>query len=182
MADGIRVNMSDEEAKSEDRSPLPAGQFHYKFTDFAIAFVKDTKGNGEPNKNAGKPYINFELTVQDGQYAGRKDWTNAMCFDGALYTIAQILKALGYEGLTIDERTGKAKSGELIIPDTAEFYIGKDIMGRRGTAKNDRNEDGSPRIQLRGFSKYTGQSSEVAKTPGAQVTAKQTAKAGSVLP
>ncbi len=169
--DGFRVNMSDQEAKSADREPLPGGKFHYKITDMDIMAVKDTNANGDPNKNAGKPYINFEFTVQDGPYAGRNDWTNAMCFEGALYTISQICKALGMN--VVPDKP-------FVIPRDRKFYIGKDIWGRRGTARNDKNEDGSPRIQLRGFSEYKGGTSEVAK--GAKATTKQTASSGSVLP
>jgi hypothetical protein len=151
---GIRVNLSDEEARSQDREPLPAGKFHYKITDMEVMFVKPG------GKNEGKPYINFEFTVQDGKYAARKDWTNAMCFDGALYTISQILKALDFSIPVGPD--GRATGGALTVPDSREFYIGRDIWGRRGTSKNDKNDDGSPRIQLRGFSKYEGGTSEAA--------------------
>jgi hypothetical protein len=168
--DGIRVNLSDEEARSQDREPLPSGKFHYKITDMDLMFVK------AGGKNEGKPYINFEFTVQDGNYTTRKDWTNAMCFEGALYTISQILKALGHP-INVGP-DGKFKGGELVIPTAREFYIGKDIWGRRGTNKNDRNEDGTLRIQLRGFSKYEGGTSDSsAATPAS--AAKQPA---SVLP
>jgi hypothetical protein len=154
--------MTEQEAKSADREPLPAGKYHFKITDMEVMFVK------EGSKNAGKPYINFEFTVQDGKYETRKDWTNAMCFDGALYTISQILKALEHP---------LPKDGKLVIPNAREFYVGKDIWGRRGTSKNDKNDDGSLRIQLRGFSKYDGGAS----APGA--TSSTPAKASaSVLP
>jgi hypothetical protein len=174
--DGIRVNISDKESASQDREPLPAGKFHFKITNMEIAFVKELNAQGNSNKNAGKPYINFEFTVQDGKYATRKDWTNAMCFEGALYTISQILKALGHPvPMGAD---GKPKSGELVIPDKPHFYIGKDVWGRRGTSDKDRNPDGTLRVQLRGFSKYEGGASETTTTAG-----KQPAAAGSsVLP
>lgn len=158
---GIRVNVSDQEAKSQDREPLPKGKFHYKFTDMEVMFVKETGADGSPNKNAGKPYLNLELTVQDGPFSGRKDWTNAMCFEGALYTISQILKALGYD-FPINSQ-GKAVGGELDIPDDPSFYIGKDIWGRRDISRGkDKkpilDDSGEPRIQLQGFSRYvTGQ-------------------------
>lgn len=166
QVEGIRVNMTDKEATSADREVLPVGKFHYKFTDMEVKFVK------EGSKNAGKPFIAFELTVQDGKYAARKDWTNAMCFDGALYTISQICKALGMDV--------PPNGGGFQIPVAREFYIGKDIWGRRGTQDKDRNEDGSLRIQLRGFSKYDGGVSEVAATG---TPSSPTAKKGaSVLP
>jgi hypothetical protein len=139
---GIRVNMSAEEAKSEARLDLPAGKFHLKITDMEIKFTSQAA------KNAGKPYINFEFTIQDGQYAGKKDWTNAMCFEPALYTISQILKALGM----------KVTAGALTIPDAREFYIGKDIWGIRRLNKKNKNADGEvePRIELTGFVAYEG--------------------------
>jgi hypothetical protein len=174
--DGIRVNISDKESASQDREPLPVGKYHFKITDMEIAFVKELNGQGSPNKNAGKPYINFEFTVQDGKYTGRKDWTNAMCFEGALYTISQILKALDHPVPMGSD--GKPKSGELVIPDKSQFYIGKDLWGRRGTNDKDRNPDGTLRIQLRGFSKYEGGVSSSDATPAA----KQSVSAGSVLP
>jgi len=164
--DGIRVNMTEQEAKSTDREPLPQGKFHYVITEMEIMFVKEMGADG-PNKNAGKPYINFEFTVQDGKYATRKDWTNAMCFDGALYTISQILKALGME---------VPAEGNFKIPSQRDFYIGKHIWGRRGTNKNDRNDDGTLRIQLRGFSKYDGGTSTADATPASRPAA------ASVLP
>jgi hypothetical protein len=143
----IRVNMSEQEAKSADREPLPVGKFHFKFTDMEL---RQTSAEA---KNPNKPYFNFELTVQDSagpwqKYAGRKDWTNAMLFEPALYTISQILKALGYpvpEG-----------GGAFDIPDEREAYIGKDIMGRRAPDRKQTNDDGSPRIQIQGFSKWGG--------------------------
>lgn len=146
MADSIRVNMSDKEASSTDREPLPIGKFHYKITDVELSYTKDTA------KHPHAPYLSFEFTVQDGKYQGRKDWTNAMCFEGALYTISQILKALGHPVNT--------SGGEIDIPIAREFYIGKDIWGRRAPDKNQKNEDGTLRVQLAGFSKYTtGESS-----------------------
>jgi hypothetical protein len=163
--DGIRVNMTEQEAKSEDREPLPIGKYHLKITDMDIMFVKDQDANGNTNKNAGKPYINFEFTVQDGPLATRRDWTNAMCFEGALYTISQILKALGHD---VPEKGGFA------IPTDRETYIGKDLWGRRGTNQKDKNTDGSLRVQLRGFSKYEG---------GASTTSGASAKSSAgVLP
>jgi hypothetical protein len=140
--------MSDQEAKSQDRGPLPRGKFHYKITDMEIQFVA-----AMDSPNHGKPYLNFEFTIQDGEYAGRKDWTNAMAFDGALYTISQILKALGQD---------VSPNDTFPIPDEREFYVGKDLWGRRDYQRDkskrvvrdpDTNE---PRVQLQGFSRYSG--------------------------
>jgi hypothetical protein len=154
------VNMTDQEAKSADREPLPVGKYHFKITDMDVQYTKDTA------KNPNMPYFAFEFTVQDTpgpwqKFAGRKDWTNAMLFDGALYTISQILKALGYpvpEG-----------GGSFDIPDARESYIGKDIMGRRAPDRKQMVDDGTgkmvPRIQLAGFSKYKGEQTAQGDSP-----------------
>lgn len=113
MADtGIRVNFSEEEAGSEARLflPLPTGQYNVKVTEVELTEV--TQG-----KNEGKPYWKLVLTVQDGEYIDRKLWTNAMLFEGALYTTAQLLKATGF-GDSI-------KKG--VIPD-GDKLIGKDAV------------------------------------------------------
>jgi hypothetical protein len=86
---GIKVNMSDKEASSAPREPLPNGKYLVCWSDGSLAFSKSEKNNG-------KPYYSAELTVQDGKYEGRKIFTNVMCFEGALYSMSQIIKALGY--------------------------------------------------------------------------------------
>lgn len=159
-AAGFRVVMSDKEAASVDREPLPAGKYHLVFTDMSIERTKATA------KNANKPYINFEFTVQDGKYAGRKCWTNAMCFEPALYTISQILKALG---MPIDP-----SGGEVVIPNKRDFYISKHIWGRMSPNKNNMQDDGTgrqvPRIELMGFSQYvTGESASVESKSSASI-------------
>ncbi len=162
--EGIRVNMSAEEAASKAREDLPAGKFHLKITDMEIKFTSE---NAKP-ENRGKPFINFEFIIQDGKYVTYKDWTNAMCFEPALYTISQILKALDYP----------VQAGALVIPDAREFYIGKDIWGIRRLNKKNKNSEGvvEPRIELMSFMKYEGGTSTASG-----VDAKPAA-AASVLP
>src|SRR3982751_6020655 len=94
MADQtLKLNFSAEEASSEARSfePLPSGKYHVKITDI------ETKECGPNSKNPGKNYWHIEHVVQDGPYENSKLWTNAMLFEGALYTLAQLLKATGFE-------------------------------------------------------------------------------------
>jgi len=155
----IRVNMTGQEAASTDREPLPAGKYHLKITDMELTYTKETA------KNPNKPMFNFEFTVQDGKYAERKCWTNACLFDGALYTISQILKALGHEL--------NPNGGDIDVPDERKFYIGKDLWGRVGPNKKNLDDEGKPKLELRGFSKYEG--GESAVTAGA-------AAGASVLP
>jgi hypothetical protein len=112
-ADGFRVNFSDKEASSEGRSAelMPRGNYHVKVTDGEIAEC------GPTSKNPGKPYYKLECTIQTGPNAGRKLWTNAMLFEGALYTITQIMKSMGIS----------VTPGEMIVP-TIEEIVGTDFL------------------------------------------------------
>src|SRR5687767_5791406 len=92
---GIRINMTTEEASSAPKTgggdPIPTGKYLVAVTDCTELEC------GLQSKNPGKPYYNFELTVQGGEYAEKSMYTNAMLFSGALYTISQMLKAQGVE-------------------------------------------------------------------------------------
>jgi hypothetical protein len=109
---GIHVNFTDQEASSEARDfdPLPTGKYNVYITDIELK-------ESTSEKNFGKPYWAMEFTVADGPYVDRKLWTNCMLFDGALYTLSQLLKATGHEDAI---KTGK-------IPD-AETFIGQQVV------------------------------------------------------
>jgi hypothetical protein len=91
---GIKVNFTDTATygnSSLGLDPLPTGKYHVAITDGEI------RESGPNSKNPGSQYINFEFTVQSGDYEGRKVWANASLLPHALYTIKGILEALGYE-------------------------------------------------------------------------------------
>lgn len=110
--ENLRVNFSEEEASSEarDYEPLPTGKYHVTIFDGEVAF-------SQSQANPGKPYWKLTLQVQDGKYEGRRLWGNVMLWDGALFSLAQILKAVG--------REDALKSGK--IPAVNEL-IGKDLV------------------------------------------------------
>jgi hypothetical protein len=114
VSDGFRINISDKEAASEGRSAelLPRGDYHLKCTDGSL------ESCGPESKNPGKPYYNLEFTVQSGPHTGRKLFTNAMLFEGALYTIVQVMKGMG---LSVTE-------GEMEVPSIDEI-VGTDFIG-----------------------------------------------------
>lgn len=87
----ISINFTDKEATSEARllEALPTGLYEVFFTEI------EPKRCGPSSKNPGKPYWAVTLTVDGGDYDGRRLWTNVMLFNGALYTLAQILNGLG---------------------------------------------------------------------------------------
>jgi hypothetical protein len=165
---GITVNVSEQEASSGERNfdPLPAGKYH-----MAITGVEVEESGSEDNY--GKPMLAFEFTIQDTpgpwqKYANRKDWSRACLWDGALYTIVGILKALpsqeGKKNAYEDNMkpTGRVDEHgkpiyELDIPTEPEYYEGQELFTRRG--KNKRQVEKFPDmperwIEIRGFGVY----------------------------
>jgi hypothetical protein len=169
MGSGIRVNFSDQEASSEARDfdALPTGKYHVIITDGSLEEV------GESSKNAGKPFWNLELTVQDGPYEGRLLWTNVMLFDGALYSLSQLMKALDY---------GDINAGDFEVPELEEI-IGKDITvgARKQIDKYQMEKQGVDeklyKTEVKNFRKWTGELSD-APAP----TAAAAKKESSLLP
>jgi hypothetical protein len=133
----------------------------------------DSPANGD---HVGEPMLVYEFTVQDSDktkagapakvtrdYTGRKMFANAMCWEGALYTQVQILKAIGEYDNCLDS------DGDLDINTEPEFYLGRQLMVRRALDSNQRkrwpdNEDYW--IQCRGFFALpSGEGSAAAEAP-----------------
>jgi hypothetical protein len=160
---GIKVNVSEQEAESGDRSfdPLPIGKFHV-----AITAVEQQESQSEAHP--GEPMLNFEFTIQDTpgtwqKFANRKDWVNACLWDGALYTIIGILKALpSQQGNknAYEDRVTRNAAGEvtdLDIPTEPEYYEGQELFIRRG--KNKKQVEKFPdmperHVEVRGYGVY----------------------------
>jgi hypothetical protein len=165
----VKVNISDKEAASGEFVPIPSGLYHVVITDVE-------KKASKSDANMGKPMLYFTGTIQDGPYAEKTIGVNACLWGGAAYTIVGILKALGeYEKC-------KSKDG-LTIPDEPEFYLGRDIMFRRGinpkTKKENPDDDPSSWIEVRGFAPYkAGDSSSSNASSGSN----KSAAASSLLP
>jgi hypothetical protein len=151
----IKVNVSDQESHAGEYEILPSGNYHAVITE-----VEQKESKSE--KNTGKPMLYFTLNIQEGKYAEKTMGVNACCWDGALYTIINMLKALG-------EYENCGGQRDLDIPTTPEFYIGRDIMVRRGLnrkslekARKEEGPDVDPKeyIEVRGFSAYDKDSKE----------------------
>jgi hypothetical protein len=136
MSDGFRLNFTDQEASSEARefSTLPSGSYLVAITDAELKEV------GEGSKNAGKPMANFQFTVQadafDGRYVGQQAWALVMLFEGALYSAAQMMKAVGLDPRTdefpgLEEWLGK----ELVIVVAQTDAMAKNETTGRYTEK-----------------------------------------------
>lgn len=133
---GIKVNMTAKEGSSASLDPLPVGKYLVAVTDGKLQESKSAK-------NSGKPYYNFELTVNEGQYDGRKIFTNVMCFDGALYSMSQMLKALD---VFVDARPDGTATFQVPgfeeneIPEL-EWFLGKTFVVKLSIEK-ERTVDG----------------------------------------
>lgn len=84
---GIRVNFTD--VKTNDFDAIPAGTYAAKVTDGEI------RESGENAKNPGAQYINWEFTIQEGEYQGRKQWMNTSLLPQALFGLKGLLAATG---------------------------------------------------------------------------------------
>jgi hypothetical protein len=165
---GIKVNVSEQEDKSGDREPLPVGKYHMAITDCRL----DSPKQGD---NVGKPMLVFEFTVQDSddsqvqgrkarEFVNRKDFVNACLWEGALYTIVGILKAINEYKNCTDE------NGNLEVPDDPEFYLGRQLYVRRATNRRQREQwPDNPDywVQASGYSPYGTKEERATASTGA---------------
>jgi hypothetical protein len=110
----VRLNFTDTEAygnSSLGRDALPNGKYHVAITDV------DVRESGPGAKHPGSEYWAIEFTVQEGDYKGRKMWTNATMLPHALYTIKGILEAIGREttGNELEVEPDDLVNEELIV-------------------------------------------------------------------
>lgn len=84
---GISVNFTDVE--TSDFDVLPSGSYQARITDGEI------RESGPNAKNPGSQYINWEFTISEGEFEGRKQWTNTSLLPQALFGLKGLLKATG---------------------------------------------------------------------------------------
>lgn len=87
----LRVNFSEEEASSEARSfaPIPGGEYLVCITEWEVRTSNSAK-------HKGKPYWALQLKVQEGPHENQVLFANVMLFEGALFSLGQLLKATGH--------------------------------------------------------------------------------------
>lgn len=145
----LRVNFSEEEASSTaiDLEPVPTGKYHCAITEIETRF-----SNSEKNK--GKPYLAITLNCISGPYENRKFWANVMLFEGALYSLAQLLKATGH--------ADALKTGAIPGPDE---FIGKEVVVYVAKVKDTykMKKEGTDEVlyknEVKGFKPFDGGSS-----------------------
>jgi hypothetical protein len=145
---GIVVNVSTKEATAGPQEPFASGKYHLVISDVEMRESKS-------NKNKGKPMYGMEFTVQESELlktpaevVGRKVYTNACLWDGALYTIIGLMKALEME----------VNEGQLEIPEPEDFLglevIAKIVITPKKTATDENTgekKEYEPRNDIKGF-------------------------------
>jgi hypothetical protein len=125
--------------QSQGFEPIPAGNYHVKFTDGEI------KESGPNAKNPGAEYFNLECTVQDGPHEDRKLWVMASLLPHALFTLKNIAESLDM-GDELDKET------------FIEEIVGRDVIAvvkiRPAT------EEYEAKNEIKKFKKYDGSKSD----------------------
>lgn len=139
MTQPLKVNFSSEEAGSSVREIPPTGEYTVNVTDGERKEVKPGR------KNVGKPFWQLKMVIQTGPYDGVSLMGSIMLFDGALYSFAQLMKALGYD----------ITAGDFVVPELDDI-IGKTVNVRGQKMPSKTLEDGTElneRFEIKGYKK-----------------------------
>jgi hypothetical protein len=86
----VKLNLADIQQK--DFSPVPAGKYSLRFTDYEM---KEVGENAKP-ENVGEPIANCEFTIIAPQeFEGKKVWSNFMFTPKTLWRLQQFLASTG---------------------------------------------------------------------------------------
>jgi hypothetical protein len=113
----LRINFTDVETQKEFK-PIPPSRQHVMITDH------DVSETGEQSQNPGAPKLVLELTVQDGDYSGRRVWDTFVFGEKTLWKIKGLMAALGED----IERDGGWTVGEIF--DAAPDWVGRELVVR----------------------------------------------------
>lgn len=107
---------------------MPEGGYEAEITGVEMRTGKEN--NGQP----GNPYLNWEFTITDGDYTGRKVWMVTGLTEKSLWKLKETFEALGIEGdaldIEIDDDTNAMTEPEVIgIPVLVEV-VQESYQGR----------------------------------------------------
>jgi len=112
MPEGLRVDFTGVE--SGGFPVMPSGWYTVKVTDYEI------KQSGPNAKNPGSDYINWEFTIQDGEFENRKQWAITSLLPQALFGLKGLLAAAGW--------TEEQLSGPIDLDPIFEEIIGRELQ------------------------------------------------------
>lgn len=143
----FRVNFSNEEADSEarDYEALPSGKYHVTIFDGEVKRSKSAK-------NPGKPFWALTLRVASGKYENRRLFDNVMLFEGAGYSLAQLMKATGHEDAL---KTGVIPKLSTLIGEEVTVVVTKN-KDEYKMKEADPNDPPIFRNNVRGYKKFDG--------------------------
>lgn len=113
--EGLKLNLSDQEVKSEARTYEipPSGAYVCNIVELGDEVVKPG------SENSGKPYWRARFVIDQGStFDGTPLFSNIMLFEGAAFQIKQLVQAVFPELLD---------GNELFIP-SSEAFIGKQVV------------------------------------------------------
>lgn len=137
MSQPLKVNMTDKEATSKVRDIPPSGEYVCNIVDGSREIVRPGKAN------TGKPYWKLRFVIQEGPYAGSSLNTTVMLFDGALYSLSQLMKALGHE----------VNTGDVLVPPLDSLF-GKTVVVKgykRPPGVDKEGNDLQERFEVKGY-------------------------------
>lgn len=135
----LKVNLTSDEANSESREVLPSNKYVCNIVDGSINEVKPGR------KHVGKPYWKLSFVVQEGPYAGRFINSTVMLFDGALFSLSQLMQSLGYD----------VNAGSFDVPELDDI-IGKTVVVRglkRAASTDPDGRDLPERFEVKGYNR-----------------------------
>lgn len=112
----LRIDFTDVEEQTEFK-PIPPSKQNVMITDW------DQGETGDNSKNPGSPKLTLELTVQDGDYNGRRIWDTFTFGEKSLWKIKGLLNSLGL----LDDQSSWTVAE---ILEAAPDWIGKELVVR----------------------------------------------------
>lgn len=111
----LRIDFTDVEEQTEFK-PIPPSKQRVMVTDW------DQGETGENSKNPGSPKLTLELTVQDGDFSGRRIWDTFTFGEKSLWKIKGLMTALKADV----ERSWTVSE----ILESAPDWIGQELVVR----------------------------------------------------
>lgn len=139
-----RMNLGDIERK--DFTPVPTGKYRLRVTDGDVRQM----GENAKEENRGKNMINWECTIQEGEFQGRKVWTNSILTENSIWRLVQMMDACdpSYELDSIDTD----EPGEIV-----ENFLkngGAEFVARVVYVKEDDDKGYDAKNDIKKFFKY----------------------------
>jgi len=120
---------------------LPAGDYHVKVTNV------EERETGENAKHPDNPFWNIELTVQSGDFDGRKLWTNAML-------------PPGYEPITLKNLLAATSDQHEVDLESEDAELeAEDLLGLEAVAVQGKNRNGE--LNVKRFKEYDPDASDL---------------------